>query len=96
MNAIALPSYVPALYEQLPSIWIERPMSMAIGPEAAQSNARAAEAAAHYLSRPVIIYLVAEFEDSVYDHVPLVPTRTIKARYRFIGRLPPREFPLDD
>ena len=96
MNAIALPSYVPALYQQLPSIWTSRSFSLAIGPDTAQSNTRALEAATHYSSRPTIIYLVAEHEDLTYDHVPLAPTRTIKTRYRFVGRLPAREFPADE
>ena len=97
MNAIALPSYcVPGLYQQLPSIWSDRSLSLAIGPETAQSNVRALEAATHYSSRPTIIYLVAEFEDLTYDHVPLAPTRTIKTRYRFVGRLPAREIPSDE
>jgi len=97
MNAIVLPSYyVPALYQQLPSIWTDRALSLAIGPETAQSNIRALEAATHYSSRPTIIYLVAEFESLTYHHVPPAPTRTTKTRYRFVGRLPAREFPSDE
>jgi hypothetical protein len=96
MNAIALPAYVPALYQQLPSIWTEQPLSLALGPDTAQRNASALAAARHYSSRPTIIYLVAEFEDLTYDHVPLAQTRTIKTRYRFVGRLPARRLPSDD
>jgi hypothetical protein len=93
---IALPqSPVAAYREQIPSIW-SCSFSVAQGPDALQSDAQAKKAAAHWYERPTLVLLFAQNDDLTYQHVQLIPTHTIKTRYRFIGRIPAREYPLDD
>lgn len=35
-------------------------------------------------------------EELSYDHVPVKPAFTVQATYKFIGKLMPRQFPLDE
>jgi len=35
-------------------------------------------------------------EELSYDHVPVKPAFTVQATYKFIGKLKPRQFPLDE
>lgn len=95
MNAIAANAVRAALHNQLPSVW-EQTLSQAIGPDARLRNAQELQAAAHWQARPTLVLLVAESNDLTYEHVPLTPRRSIKARYRNVGRIPAREFPTDD
>jgi hypothetical protein len=81
--------------QQLPSIWAYS-YSATQGPDAEESNVQAAKAAAHWSERPTLVLMVAASDDFTYEHVPLLPSRTIKTRYRYIGRIPPRDYPLDE
>lgn len=81
-----------AFYRQLPSIWSQTP-SQAISDDARKSNTQAQSAAEHFSSRPTLVLLIAQIDDISYEHVALVPGKTIKTRYRYIGRLPAREYP---
>lgn len=40
--------------------------------------------------------LMQNRDDGSYNHVPLKPAFTVQATYKFIGKLKPRQFPLDD
>jgi hypothetical protein len=97
MNAlIALAQSPVAEYrQQMPSIWSSS-SSVVQGPDALQRNEQAMKAAAHWYERPTLVLLFAQGDDFSYEHVPLLPTRTIKTRYRFVGRIAPREYSLDD
>jgi hypothetical protein len=93
---LAQPQYSVAVYrEQIPSIWSSS-ASFAQGPDALQRDAQTLKAAAHWYERPTLVLLFAQRDDFTYEHVPLLPTRTIKTRYRYVGRIPPREYSLDD
>jgi hypothetical protein len=89
MHAAAHPI---AFYQQLPSIWSQT-TSLAISEDARSSNTQAQLAAAHFSSRPTLVLLIAQSDDINYAHVALMPGKTIKTRYRYIGRLPAREYP---
>jgi hypothetical protein len=80
------------LHRQLPSNWSQS-SSLAISEDARQSNTQAQLAAAHFSARPTLVLLIAQSDDISYEHVALMPGRTVKTRYRYIGRLPAREFP---
>jgi len=93
---VALPLHpVTAYREQMPSIW-SASFSVSQGPDALQRDAQAMKAAAHWYERPTLVLLFAQSDDPTYQHVPLIPTHTIKTRYRYIGRIPAREYSLDD
>ena len=40
--------------------------------------------------------LVQSRDDGSYSHVPLKPAFSVQATYKFIGKLKPRQFPLDE
>lgn len=40
--------------------------------------------------------IVQNRDDGSYNHVPLKPAFTVQATYKFIGKLKPRRFPLDE
>ena len=40
--------------------------------------------------------LIQNSDDGSYNRVPLKPAFTVQATYKFIGKLKPRQFPLDD
>ncbi|MFZ0609616.1 MAG: hypothetical protein WAM75_18275, partial [Xanthobacteraceae bacterium] len=67
--------------------------SLAISDDARKSNTQAQLAAEHFSSRPTLILLIAQSDDINYEHVALVPGKTVKTRYRYIGRVPAREYP---
>jgi hypothetical protein len=93
---LALTQYPVAAYrEQMPSIWSSS-ASFTQGPDALQRDAQAWKAAAHWNERPTLVLLLAQRDDFTYEHVLPLPTRTIKTRYRYVGRVAPREYPLDD
>ncbi len=86
----------PAVYWQLPlSIWDKRG-SESLGPDSEKRNEQADLVIEHWAARPTLILLAAQADDLTYEHVPLTPGRTIKTRYRYIGRLPAMEFPEAD
>ena len=89
-------STFPMYQQQMPGIWSAHSFSLTQGPDAEQREAQAIKAVAHWWERPTLVMLVAESEDFSYNHVPLLPNRTIKTRYRYVGRLAPREYPLDN
>lgn len=94
MNADMTPAGTAptAFYQQLPSIWSQTP-SQAIGRDAEERNIQARLALAHWSSRPTLVLLIAQIEDLTYEHLPLAPAKSVKTRYRYTGRIPPREFP---
>jgi hypothetical protein len=86
----------PAIYqEQLPSIW-KHQGSETLGPDSEKRNDEANRVIEHWSSRPTLILLAAQTNDLTYNNVPLAPGRTVKTRYRYIGRLPVGEFPEAD
>ncbi len=97
MNAQAIDLHeTPAAYRaQLPSIWSQT-HSVTQSPVAEASRLLAAAAHLHFAERPTIVLAFAESNDFTFEHVGLTPTRTVKARYRFIGKLPPRELTDDE
>ena len=40
--------------------------------------------------------LMQSRDDGSYKHVPLKPAFTVQATYKLIGKLKPRQFPLDE
>lgn len=84
------------LQAQTPSAWIHR-RSHASGPDAEQLDAATRQAERHWYERPTVILMRAEIEpDLTYQHLPFATMRTVRARIRSVGRLPAREFTLDE
>jgi hypothetical protein len=97
MNAQAIDLYeTPAAYRaQLPSIWSQT-YSVAQGQVAEASRVIANAALAHFAERPTIVLAFAESEDFTFEHIVLAPNRSVKTQYRHVGRLPPREYMIDE
>lgn len=97
MNARATDFHeMPAAYRaQLPSIWSQT-YSVAQGQVAEASRAIANAALVHFAERPTIVLAFAESEDVTFEHIALTPNRSVKTRYRHVGRLSPREYLIDE
>jgi len=48
------------------------------------------------LAREALQSLMQNRDDGSYNHVPPKPAFTVQATYKFIGKLKPRRFPLDE
>jgi len=40
--------------------------------------------------------LIQNSQEPTYNHIPVKPAFTVQATYKFIGKLKPRQFPLDE
>lgn len=67
------------------------------GPEANHLSALVEKALAHWSERAQVLVAPSESEDDLsYEHLLPGESFVVKVRYRFMGKLPPRRFDIDD
>jgi hypothetical protein len=78
-----------------PPIW-DNEVSQAQGPEAGQVLAQRQEAVYRWNQQAtVLIFHIEKSEDFSYNHVPPKRVFSVKTQYKHVGKMKPRQFPLD-
>lgn len=95
------PEHMPATAETPYLYLVPTPASHGVGVEASQladAMERLAKSinSTETLTRTLLARLDEEYEPVEYEHVSAKPVHSVKARFRSVGRLKPREVPLDD
>lgn len=71
--------------------------SRAEGPEAYQVLEAWQRVQQHLGERPTVLFLRVEGDDALpYNHIAPKRVFSVNAQYKFIGRMKPRQFPLDE
>jgi len=71
------------------------PTTRGQSPESAKLDAVVRELTASIEEALAMLQGSGEREDLSYSHIPPKPAFSVKATYRFVGKLKPRQFPVD-